>query len=65
VPYYVAAQIVSIKHPAEGKASKEILTENVARLKMFWEKPVNSGGSQVPGGLKQIVKYNWMVVFRY
>jgi hypothetical protein len=64
-PYYLTAQIVDIKHPEDGKASKEISTDNVARLKLFLSKRVNPGGRRVAGGSKEVLKYNRMVVFRY
>jgi hypothetical protein len=64
-PYYLVAQIVNIKCPAEGKTAKEICTENVTRLKTFLSKRVRPGGKIVPGGSKEVLKYNRMVVFRY
>jgi hypothetical protein len=64
-PYYLVAQVLNIKCAAEGKTSKEISTENVTRLKTFLSKRVRPGGKMVPGGSKEVFKYNRMVVFRY
>jgi hypothetical protein len=63
-PYFIAAQILNIKHPAEGK-QKELSTDNATRLKSGLGKRDAPGGSRVPGSSKELVKYNRMVVFRY
>ncbi len=64
-PYFIAAQILNVKHPAEGKEQKELSTEKANRLKSGLGKRDAPGGSRVSGSSKEIIKYNRMVVFRY
>jgi hypothetical protein len=64
-PYFIAAQIINIKHPTEGKGVKELSTDNTSRLKSALGKRDAPGGSRVSGNSKELVKYNRMVVFRY
>jgi hypothetical protein len=64
-PYYIAAQIANIQHLAEGKGTKELSTEKAAQHKTSSGKQNMPGGSRAPGNSKEVIEYNWMVVFRY